>query len=370
MYFAFLSTVDRKTISDFLKMGAPAAVDPALSAVRLRILNYFLFSLAGTTGVSALTAAFNVTYAICATVEAGYSGGSVLIGSVLIGERDSESLRSLHELEVRSAFYLNLIVYALICLFARPLSVLFGAAPEEIPMFCFAIRCQNFFIITNLLKCVPVNLYHSLGNIRLVTFIHFFNLIFMTLLFCLIAKFTTAKVIFFLLPIGEILVYLVYIFYFRILSGRFPKYVFEVVHIPESFYITSDNRLSAKITSEEEAIAASEEVVSFCMEKGLSPQTAYYYGLCVEEMALDTIRHGFTGNKDRDIIDLRMIRDQSGKLTLMIRDSCREFNPTEWMELHAKEDPSRSIGIKLVSEIARTMYHTTSLGLNVLFIEI
>ncbi|MDO5445016.1 MAG: MATE family efflux transporter [Eubacteriales bacterium] len=367
--FSF-SSISKQVISDILKMGAPAAVSPTLCAVRTRLLNYFLFSLAGTAGVSAFTAAIKVAEAICCTIEAGYTGGTLLISSVLIGERDSESLRTLHGIEVRSAFYFNFIGYALIFLFAKPLSVLFGAAPEEIPIFCMAIRCVNLFVITSLLKCIPINLYHSLGDTRFVIFIHFFNLLFMSLVFCLLAKFTTAKIIFFLLPVGEVLVYFLYIFYFRLRSGRFPKYLFEVVHIPDSFYIPSENRLSAKITNQEEAIKASRDVVSFCTSKGLSPKDAYYYGLCVEEMAMDTIKHGFTGNKDKDIIDLRMIQDQEGKITLMIRDSCSDFNPTEWMELHAKDDPSRSLGIKLVSKISKSMYHTTNLGLNVLFIEI
>lgn len=363
------SAADGKTMIEVMKMGVPAAINPACCALRARFLNFFLFKLAGTAGVSAQAAALNVQNAISCTVEAGYSGSALLISSVLVGERDSESLRSLHGIAVRSAYYINFITYALIFIFAKPLAVLFGATPEEIPIFCTAIRGVNLWLITSLLKCIPLSIYHSLGKVTMVCITHIINTIIVPLILSLFTSIAGVDILYWCNPVGEAILIIGYIIYYKIQSGRFPKSPFQLVYIPDSFYVTSDNRYSAAVRTLEDVVKVSDGIVKFCRAKGLSERDSMYYGLCVEEMAADTIRHGVANNGKESIIDIRLIYDK-GEMSIMIRDNYKEFDPNQWMELYAEDDPSRSIGIKLVTKLAKTMYHTTSLGMNVLFITI
>lgn len=50
----------------------------------------------------------------------------------------------------------------------------------------------------------------------------------------------------------------------------------------------------------------------------------------------------------------------------MFRDDCEQYDSCQWIELYAAEDPSRSIGLKMVSKLSEEMRYVNVLGMNVL----
>ena len=125
--------------------------------------------------------------------------------------------------------------------------------------------------------------------------------------------------------------------------------------------------MAATISTTAQVISASEQVVEFCRSKGLSAKIAYYCGLCIEEMGADTILNRF--QSERDTIDLRVFYEK-GHIRIMFRDSCPHFDPNEWLTHYESTDPTRSLGIRMVSKICGEMNYVNSLGLNVLMIEL
>ena len=54
---------------------------------------------------------------------------------------------------------------------------------------------------------------------------------------------------------------------------------------------------------------------------------SYRAGLCIEEMAGNIVRHGFTG-KANSVVDICVVKEDEG-LIIKMKDNCRLFNPAE-----------------------------------------
>ena len=88
-------------------------------------------------------------------------------------------------------------------------------------------------------------------------------------------------------------------------------------------------------------------------------------GLCVEEIAMNIIEHGFTKDRRPHSIDVRMVvRDD--KRIIRIRDNCVNFDPTKYLELHKsnEEDPTAHIGLRMVMGMVKEAEYINTLGLN------
>ena len=113
------------------------------------------------------------------------------------------------------------------------------------------------------------------------------------------------------------------------------------------------------------AIEASKKLTDFCRERGMDRRTGMLVGLCVEEIAMNIIEHGFTKDRRPHSIDVRMVvRDD--KRIIRIRDNCVNFDPTKYLELHKnnEEDPTAHIGLRMVMGMVKEAEYINTLGLN------
>lgn len=348
--------------------GLPNAVAPVCLVIRDRVLNQFIFSLGGAAAMSAIAVSNNVKNATGSVVQAGYAGSARLIGSVLVGERDSSSLRDLPRIMVRSAGFLYVVAYGIIFVFARPLALLFGAEPESVGVYVLILRLFNLWFLTNIFKEPPLCIYQALGKVNLlVLFTVLANLVFPVAACLLLADLLGLPVVVCTNLISEFLMMVVMALYFAANAKRLPRGLTELAYIPSSISAPRENRMNAVMRKVEDCAAVSEQAVQFCLKKGMSSRDAMYCGLCIEEMAADTITNRFRGEKDT--LDLRMIYED-GVMSILLRDDCAHFDPQHWLELCSPEEHERSIGIRMVSRIAKEMNYASALGLNVLTIKI
>lgn len=359
------------TVGKIFYLGLPSAVSPVCLVFRDRVINQYVFNLGGTAAMSAMAVANNLSSGIGAAIEGGYSGSANLLSSVLVGERDRQSLTDLPRTMIRSISGLYLAAYAIVFFFAKPLALLFGAEPEFIEVYVLVIRLFNLWFVTNIFKSPTICIYRALGMVKTVSVFYALNTLVFPVAACLLLSGSFGLAAPVSTPwISEILLVASYIVYYRIREGRMPRSLAYITSIPEDLSVPEEDCFAAAIQTAEEAAAASEAVVAFCKSKGLSSRTAYYCGLCLEEMAVDTVTHGFAGSKPGQYtIDLRLCCKDGG-VTVLLRDNCPHFDPTEWLALYAPEDPSRSIGIKMVAQLAKKMDYSSTLGLNVLTIEL
>ncbi len=377
--FAFRE-IDPSYIGEIFKYGFPSAASVLFDVVRERTINAVLFGLGGTMAVSAATLAVQLSNSVGGyTIQGGFAGTSNLLASVLVGERDVESLRKLPKTLFQGIFGIYVVAYVIMFIFAERIALAFGADPEYIGLFVLAIRCYSLWFFTNSFKNPSLAIYSALGKSHLVTVFYSINNLFAPL-FCyyvlgglasnISATFAIAVVLA-ATAIDEFITYISYRIYYRIKMKKGPKSIFEVTYIPREISVPKENTLACTIQTEEEAAEVSQQLIDFCRSKGMGNKNSYYCGLAIEEMAVDTIRNGKVRGigKSAPVIDIRVFYENNG-ISIMLRDNCTAFDPNEWLELHAENDPMRSLGIKMVSATASRMDHQSALGLNVLIIRL
>ncbi len=81
--------------------------------------------------------------------------------------------------------------------------------------------------------------------------------------------------------------------------------------------------------------------------------------LCIEEMAGNTIQHGFARDDRRHHLNVRVIC-REGYWILRFRDDCRAFDPVDYLPGHERD----ALGIRLVLAMAEDASYTYTLNLN------
>ena len=125
--------------------------------------------------------------------------------------------------------------------------------------------------------------------------------------------------------------------------------------------------LDLKIKNQEEVMDASERVIRFCRDRGADARHTMPIGLCVEEIGVNIIKYGFTGNDRTDrrkhAIDVRVVVEEDREY-LRIRDNCANFDPLKYVDLHRNDDPASHIGLRMVMGVVKEAVYVNSLGLN------
>ena len=124
-----------------------------------------------------------------------------------------------------------------------------------------------------------------------------------------------------------------------------------------------ENCFERTVQSVSEAADVSQQLCDFCRARGLDARTSMLIGLCVEEMTVNVIRHGFTKDKSDHNVDVRLVIDRDARI-IRIRDNCVHFDPTKYVELHPSGDPAGHIGLRMVMGMVKEANYVNSLGLN------
>lgn len=248
----------------------------------------------------------------------------------------------------------------------EPIVLLFGANAAELPLYVNTFRIFILYYFFDMFLTPITGIYQAMGKVGLINI----TTVFGSAVVPVVLAFGFGKLLgyYFIVAfpsfviLGILLGFLVYNI---IKTHRFPL-PWNICHIPDSLAVAPEDSVVVTFSTVEEVVEVSKQVVEFCKRKGLSAKTAYYCGLCIEEMAVDTIVNRFKSQKAT--IDLRLFYEND-HVRIMLRDSCSHFDPNEWLNLCTPEDASRSLGIRMVSKLAGEMNYVNSLGLNVLIIE-
>ncbi len=95
----------------------------------------------------------------------------------------------------------------------------------------------------------------------------------------------------------------------------------------------------------------------------MEPKLIMRIGLCVEEIAINVIKHGFSGSGGSGDVDMRLVENDD-KTVLRFRDNCLSFDPTDYLKLHRDDDPVSHIGLRMTMGIVREADYVNTLGLN------
>ncbi len=123
-----------------------------------------------------------------------------------------------------------------------------------------------------------------------------------------------------------------------------------------------DAEIRNSLSTLEQVAAASDEVMRMCKEKGIDSRQAYYVGLCLEELATNSLIHGYPDGREK-YLEYRLVITGE-RLILRLRDNGRAFDLTEKYKLLDPNDPVSGIGLRLIYAAAEDVTYSHVFDLN------
>lgn len=356
-----LRRVSLRKIAELFRGGIPACFNMLSSVILVFLLNRILKAVGGSNALAAyavITALGNA--ANCITT--GIGGVSLTLSGIFYHEEDRKALR---------ATVLGLSQYGIVLGFGMAM-LLILAAPALVSLFIpdegavrrMAILGLRLFAvgmipcsINNALK----NAYQGTGRVFLTILISLLEgAAFPVLAAFAFSRFMGTTGAFLYFPAGEWITLLFIACLVLVWTRKFPPWREEaMLLLRKDFGVTQAHLLEMDIHSMQEVTEASRRAEQFCLGHGVSAKVSNHIALCIEEMAGNTIQHGFTKDNRHHDLSVRLLRKKKD-LVLRFRDDCGAFDPVHYIPKEGED----ALGIRLVLAFAREANYTYALNLN------
>ena len=111
----------------------------------------------------------------------------------------------------------------------------------------------------------------------------------------------------------------------------------------------------------DDVVKARDASEHFCLNHGIDSKRALYAALFIEEMAGNVVLHGKRKKFNSIICDFRLFI-VDGKVSITLRDYCRQFDPTRYLELHPNS--RKGMGIRIVKHLSSEFRYFTAFNSN------
>jgi len=354
----------RDTLRAILADGVPTVVNQLSLVLLVLLLNRLLRAVGGNLAVAAYSVVSTVSN-LCYAFSSGIASVALMLAAIFRADEDRSSLYTLVKIMRRSAVTVLAAVTAAVLLLARPMVALFLADnPGAVSLAAAGLRLFSLCLVPCALNTAFKFYYQGIGRVRLMEGISVLQNFLLPALAALgLSRLfgTTGVWLSFLCGEGATLL-LICLYVWRV-SGRVSLAAEDFALLPPSFGARPEDCFEYVIHSKDDAIAASEGAVAFCLAHGQSGSTGALIGLCIEEMTCNIVRYGFGQGKKTHAIDVRLVfRD--GQRLIRIRDNCASFDPTHYLELHRRDDPVAHMGIRMVMASVKEAVYLNTFGLN------
>ena len=366
-----ISEADRENQAAIIGVGLPTSATYLYQAGRGYIVNMLLQIYVGSVAISAFTAVNN-TLAIFWSVNAAMINVSRMLMGISIGEEDRQTLTDIMRVMFTRFIPVMCGVAAFIMAMAWPFTYLYYKDPSQQ---VFSMTLSTFRLLP---LCMPfsvmvthfVTYAQATGKRAFVHLMSFLDGVFIVSLFSAILVpliglngVSIANILNGAVGVAVIVVYA------WMKNRHFPKNMDELMLIPENFGVAEDERIDISVRSMDDVVTVSENVQTFCREKGFDEKHSYIAALAIEEMAGNIVEHGFTKDKKKHAVDIRVVH-KDGELIIRLKDDCVPFDPASRSTIVYEEDTYKNIGIHMIYEIVKSVEYQNILGLNVLMMKI
>ena len=352
----YKATGESGCLGEVLRSGMPMAVKYVCTILCPILINRLMLRYGTVIGLAALSVQDAVHYvpeALCR----GISSAVLLLTGIYCAEQDRQKLER-EKICVLQYSLLGFAVSVVLGLFARPILGLFTTQPELVRSGVSALRwylvgvpftCINFAVMAylqSMKKSKAANTYIVLNRLLLPVSITW-GMGALWGMEGIYASFAVSEIVAVLIFAAEQLV--------RALSGK-------AVTIGSEAWTPLIGQICRDVTTVREAVEVSEEIFTLCRTHRIDRKRAGQISLCMEELAVNSIRHGFSdGKKHHAEIRFMLMKD---RLILRIRDNGRYYDLTEQSRMLHPENPAEHIGLRLVFGCADEVRYSHAFRLN------
>ena len=352
-----------------LSNGLPAASNRAATMLRNYLYNILALQWGGPSGIVAWSAVNGLSAFISALPKA--FGQATLMGSgVFYGEEDRDSLVRF----LRYTFLLRTVITGIvtlgICLLSPLLIRLYiPAASDAYAEAVSGLRWYALGLLPYTVNVIASNYLQSVKRSAAAQVINFLDgfgaLAFWVLFLLRVIGFRGLYMSFFF---GKGTVLIGTLIWIASARKPFRPAMENLLMLPDNFDAPNEDIFLATLTSRENAVNISEQIISYCSRKGISRSQSNHVGLALEEMAIIIIDAGFNDGKDHSI-DIKLFV-RNGQITLRLRDDCKAFDATRRHLIMHPEDNLSNVGIRILNSVARDITYYSTLDMNYLTMHI
>ena len=349
--------------------GAPHLTKCMCKTIRPILVNRFIFAV----GAQAALAAYSVQNNfrdIMEVIGAGTASTALLLGSVFFSERDTKSLDELAKCAFMNILILVVPVSGVVFWFSPEIAAFYiKDSAEAAGMASFALRALAITMPLQACGDTILNMQQATKHMK---FAHTFTILnrFMLIVICTYTLGTLWRVngIWLAFPVSAGLLVVLELAVICVREKKLAAGVLDMFSLPEKFSYTKSDDVEASPSNAEEVIALSAAVREFCVRHEIDEERSYIFALCVEELGMNVINHGFSDGREHEMA-ARLIYDE-GDLVFRLRDDCGTFNMKERAMQLVESPPEKGIGIKLVMQTAKDVRYVHVLKTNTLIITV
>ena len=170
------------------------------------------------------------------------------------------------------------------------------------------------------------------------------------------------------LAAGQILLTVIIISAAIFFRDSSKKGLSQFLMLPSDFGVSASDILAANVKNIDEAVKLSKSAGVFCLHHDIDRKRSLQVSLCIEELCMNALRHGFKGGEQYNL-DARLIAYDGG-LILRLRDDCMPFDvkkmADEWK--YNPGNPEHHIGTRLVMKHAEDIHRVSIMNTNSLIV--
>ena len=350
-----LRTVRLSVLTAILRKGLPNAVQEGCGALRGVVINRFCVYFGGNAAVAVYAFASNVAELFFSGIGGTGSAADILT-SIFAGTRDRASLKQVNRHSLKAGTVINVVLWVLVMCIADPVATLSGASGAQLAETALAIRLLFSAALVNPIPTLSLHFYRTLGCVMQVNVIAILQLLVFHLTVCATLPHLIGTTgIWISYVIGDLLIAVLIVLYSAKMLGFFPKKLTQVIYIPRRFGTPEENQWDGVLRGLPELPSLCAQAKDFALSKGASEERAASCHEC-----LSRLLSNFCAYSGGTSCDVRVVCDGS-ELFLVLRDNGKPFDPTA---------VSPGSGLQTVRSLAKTMKYQTTLGLNVLTVEL
>lgn len=345
--------------------GTEKALRRVGSVLRPLLVNKMIIFYGGTLAMSAMS----VRSSLCDFTQffaVGLADAVALLGGVFFGEMNDEALR-----ETGNCVHRNCAIYCggvcvLFFILAKPVAGLYISQEGELlNMTAFAVRMIalqapfNGFVRPRITYLQAVR---KTKNMQLLTMCS-------SLLYVVVSAFVLGTLfgaygILACFLVSDILCLVtVWALYAARLRKPLPS-PDDYLNLPDDFHRGPGDVISLDIRDMEDVSLVALQIGMFCKGHKIDRKTGFAASVCFEELAVNTIQHGFPKCAKDPGMDLRLVYHER-ELIVRLQDNCPAFDVEKQIALALSEgDAEEHIGMKIIGGMASNIRYVHSLETN------